>query len=75
VLIQLKKLTSSRARIQKVKLAFVDKSVKLRQMILQRQNIEKVLKLIKTIKSIKKLPQVMESILASSLPYECLELL
>jgi len=70
--VQLKKLSNSRARVQKVKVAFVDKSVKLRKMIVQRQNIEKVLKLIKTIKSIKKLPQVMESILASSLPYECL---
>jgi hypothetical protein len=72
VVAQLKKLSSSRAGVQKVKVAFVDKSVKLRKMIVQRQNIEKVMRLIKTIKSIKKLPQVMESILASSLPYECL---
>ena len=42
---------------------------------MQRQNIEKALKTIKIMKSIKKLPQVMESILASSLPYDCLELL
>jgi hypothetical protein len=41
----------------------------------QRQNIERLLKLIKQIKSIKKLPQVLESILASSLPYESLSLL
>lgn len=34
-----------------------------------------MLKLIKQIKSIKKLPQVLESILASSLPYESLSLL
>ena len=50
----------------------VDKSFKLRQMIIKRQNIEKVLKNIKIVKSLKKLPQVIESILASSLPYECL---
>lgn len=49
--------------------------MKLRKKIVQRQNIEKVLQLIKKIKSIKKLPQVLESILASSLPYEALSLL
>jgi predicted component of type VI protein secretion system len=38
-------------------------------MIVQRQNIERLLKTIRTVKSLKKLPQVMESILASSLPY------
>lgn len=53
----------------------VDQSVKLRQKIVQRQNIEKTLKTIKTMRSIKKLPQVMESILATSLPFDCLELL
>lgn len=47
----------------------------LRKKIIQRQNIEKLTKLIKQIKSVKKLPQVLESILASSLPYESLSLL
>jgi hypothetical protein len=56
---QLKKLKDSRARAKRVKEAYVDKSVKLRKLIIERQNIEKVLKLIKTVKSLKKLPQVM----------------
>jgi hypothetical protein len=72
---QLRKLKESRARVQRVKREIVDKSVKLRERIVQRQNIERTLKTIKIMKSIKKLPQVMESILASSLPYDCLELL
>lgn len=72
---QLRKLKESRWRVQKVKVEIVDKSVVLRKKIIQRQNIEKTLKTIKIMKSIKKLPQVMESILASSLPYDCLELL
>jgi len=55
----LKKLKESRERAKIVKEACVDKSVKLRKLIIQRQNIEKVLKLIKTVKSLKKLPQVM----------------
>jgi hypothetical protein len=49
--------------------------VRLRHKIVQRQNIEKLLQLIKQVKSVKKLPQVLESILASSLPYESLSLL
>ena len=49
----------------KVKREFLDKSVRLRKKIVQRQNIEKMLKLIKQVKSIKKLPQVLESILSS----------
>jgi hypothetical protein len=57
--LQLKKLQESRARARKVKEVCVDKSVKLRRLIIQRQNIEKVMKAIKTVKSLKKLPQVM----------------
>ena len=72
---QLGKLKESRARLARVKRETVDKSVRLRQKLVQRQNIEKVLKTIRLMKSLKKLPQVVESILASSLPYECLSLL
>jgi hypothetical protein len=72
VALQLRNLAESRRRIQRVKREIVDKSVTLRQRIVQRQNIERTLKTIKVMKSIKKLPQVMESILASSLPYDCL---
>jgi hypothetical protein len=73
--VQLRRLAESRRRIQRVKREIVDKSVTLRARIVQRQNIERTLKTIKIMKSIKKLPQVMESILASSLPYDCLDLL
>ena len=73
--LHLGKLHLSRQSIAKVKVDFLDKSVTLRRKIIQRQNIEKLLKAIKQIRSIKKIPQVLESILASSLPYESLSLL
>jgi hypothetical protein len=55
--------------VRLVRSEFVEKSTTLRKKIIQRQNIEKLLVHIKQVKSIKKLPQVLESILASSLPY------
>ena len=65
VTLHLQKLHKSRKSMAKVKKEFLDKSIRLRQKIVQRQNIEKTLKLIKQVKSIKKLPQVLESILSS----------
>ena len=73
--LHLRKLQASRQSIGRVKRGFLDKSVSLRRKIVQRQNIEKLLTAIKQIRSIKKIPQVLESILASSLPYESLSLL
>lgn len=73
--VHLRKLQVSRQSIGKVKRDFLDRSVTLRKKIIQRQNIEKLLKSIKQIRSVKKIPQVLESILASSLPYESLSLL
>ena len=69
VSLHIRKLQESRSAMNKVRREFLQKSVNLRRRIVQRQNIEKLLATIKQIKSIKKLPQVLQSILASSLPY------
>ena len=59
VSLHLLKLKTSRSSVQRVRCNFIDKSITLRQKILKRQNIQKLVKLIKQIKSIQKLPQVL----------------
>ena len=73
--VHLQKLKESRRSIKKVKEDYIEKSIRLRKKIIERQNIEKVVKIIKQVRSIKKLPLVLESILSSSLPYEAISLL
>ena len=75
VAVHLQKLKESRRSIKKVKEDYIEKSIRLRKKIIERQNIEKVVKIIKQVRSIKKLPLVLESILSSSLPYEAISLL
>ena len=72
---QLQDVATVRKRILNVKSNFVDSSKLLRKKALERQNIERVVRHLTIIKSLAKLPQVIETISRTSLPYESLSLL
>lgn len=60
LVLNLAKVKEARARVNKVKVDFLDKSVVLRKKIQHRQNLERTIKLLKIIKSLKKLPSIIK---------------
>lgn len=70
--VQLERLQEARGRVKKVQEGFVVKSERLRRKIVERNNYEKLIKKMKILKSLRKLPSIIDTILQSSLPYQCL---
>lgn len=75
VLANIERLQNVRMSVRKLKTCVFEAAQQIQLKVLQVQNKEKVLKYMGVLRSLKRLPPAINSILESSLPYECISLL